>query len=303
MKLIVTIPAYNEEKTMSSVIKSVPRKIKGVGSVEILVIDDGSTDKTVSIAKKAGADYVISNLRNMGLAKTFSRALSESVNLGADIIINTDADNQYDQKEISKLVTPIIENKADFVNGDRQVHTLPHMPTSKKYGNRIGSFVIRALTGVSLQDASSGFRAYSRECAKSFQLFSKHTYTHETIIQAAFNGMRIEEVPITFKKRSVGKSKLISGVIPHVLKSANTILRAILMYKAFRFFVTIGGIILLLGLIGCIRFLYFYFAGEGTGHVQSLIFSSILLSIGFNTIILGIIADLIAINRKLIIEK
>lgn len=302
MKLIVTIPAYNEEKTIGKVIKSIPRRIKGVSKVEILVINDGSKDKTEKEAKKAGADYILSHKINRGLAQTFADGMQEALKHGADIIVNTDADNQYKQEEIPKLIEPILKRKADMVIGNRQVEKLNHMPLAKKYGNIIGSWTIRILTGCNVRDASTGFRAFTRECAQKFNLISSHTYTHETIIQAVNKDLVIAEVPVKFKKRTSGSSRLISGIWSHIKKSAATIIKAILMYKAFKVLVTLGLFIMSLGILGGLRFLYFFFTGNGAGHVQSLILSSILISIGFTTCVMGILADLISINRKIIEE-
>lgn len=303
MKLIVIIPAYNEEKTIGEVIRSIPRKIRGISKVEVLVINDGSKDKTTKEARKAGADYVLSHKINRGLTQTFADGLQEALRLGADIIVNTDADNQYKQEEIPKLIGPILKGEADMVIGNRQVEKLNHMPLAKKYGNILGSFTIRFLTGSKIKDASSGFRAFSREAARQLKLFSYHTYTHETIIQALNKNLVIAEIPITFRKRRYGESRLISGVWSHIKKSAATILRTILMYKAFKVLVTLGLFIMSLGVLGGLRFLYFFFTGNGAGHVQSLILSSILISIGFTTCVMGILADLISINRKLIEQK
>lgn len=299
-KLIVTIPAYNEEKSIGEVIKSIPRTIKGIDKVEVLVLDDGSTDNTAQAAKNAGADFVFKHKVNLHLAKTFRDAVVKALGLGADIVVNTDADNQYDQGEIPKLIQPILDGKADMVNGNRQIDKLTHMPKSKKIGNTLGSWTIRLLTGVKIKDASSGFRAYTKEAVEAFNFLSRHTYTHETIIDASFNDIIIAEVPITFKRRSFGQSKLISGVWSHIKSSGATILRTILMYKAFKMLVSLGALIVVLGAIGAVRFLAFYYLGQGDGHIQSLIFSSILISLGFNAIMLGVIADLISINRKLI---
>ncbi|MCB9802178.1 MAG: glycosyltransferase family 2 protein [Pseudomonadales bacterium] len=301
--LIVTIPAYNEEATLPSVIKSIPKTLKGVGKIEVLVWSDGSTDNTIKAAKKAGATHVFENKKNVGLAKTFDRATKKAVEIGADIIVNTDADNQYDQSEIPLLLQPILEQGADMVNGDRQVEKLEHMPLAKKYGNMLGSWTIRWLTGVHLNDASSGFRAYTKEAIESFDLLSSHTYTHETIIQAAFKDLLIHEVPVTFKKRHGSGSKLISSVWSHIKKSGATIVRTILMYRAFKVLSMIGLTLCLIGCLFMLRFLYFYLTDAGSGHVQSLIFASVLISMGFNTIMLGVIADLIAVNRKLLEKK
>lgn len=303
MRLLVIIPAYNEEKTIGEVIKSIPRRITGIKKIEILVFDDGSTDNTVKKAKKAKANYVFSHKKNQGLAKTFSDAINKALQLGADIIVNTDADGQYDQKEIPKLLKPILEDRTDMVIGNRQVEKLKHMSLSKKYGNIIGSWTVRLLTGCQIKDASSGFRAFNREAARSFRLFSSHTYTHEIIIQAINNDLIITEVPIRFKRRAYGKSKLIGGIWDHIKKSASTIIRTILMYKAFKYLLAAGIVIIGIGSLGVIRFFYFLFTGHGSGHIQSLIVSAIIINLGFTTTVMGILADLISINRKLIEKK
>jgi glycosyltransferase involved in cell wall biosynthesis len=305
MKLIVVIPAYNEEKTIPLVIKSVPRKIAGIDAVKVLVYSDGSTDKTVEKAKKAKADYVFSHKKNLGLARTFRDAVEEAVKLKADIIVNTDADNQYDQRQIKQLIKPILEGKADLVSGNRQITKLSHMPLGKKYGNLLGSLFIRFLTGSSIQDASSGFRAMTRELVQKVRIFSDHTYTHEMLIAAHFYGFTIAEIPITFNRRAVGKSRLISGgIFNHILKSGATIIRSILLYRALAVFSFLGGLMSFLGLLGVCRFLFFAFVQQDpAGHVQSLVISSILLGIGFNIIVLGFVADLISYNRKLIEDK
>ena len=302
MKLIVTIPAYNEAETLPKVIKSVPKKIKGIDEIEVLVWDDGSSDNTFQVARKAGANYVFQNKKNLGLAKTFNLATKKAVELGADVVVITDADNQYEQKEIPKLIKPILENGAEMVNGDRQVHKLDHMPPSKKYGNCVGSWVIRKLTGIKLNDASSGFRAYTAETIKKFHIYSSHTYTHETIIQAVYGDVFIQEVPVTFKERPGGShnSRLISSVWSHIKKSAATIVRTILMYKSLKFFGILGSIITALGFLGIFRFIYFYLHGLGNGHIQSLVISSVLISFGLTTLMVGVLADLISINRRLV---
>lgn len=305
MKLFVTIPAFNEEKTLVKVIKSIPKKYKGISQVKILVYDDGSVDKTASVAKQSGADYIFSHKHNLGLAQTFKDAIKESLRLGADIIVNTDADNQYEQKEIVKLIQPIIEGKADLVIGDRQVSKLDHMSWSKKYGNLLGSFAIRWLTGTKIQDASSGFRAFTKDVASNILIFSTHTYTHEMIISAHFRSFTLHDVPIIFKKRVTGGSRLISnGIFSHILKSGTTILRSLLLYKAMAVFTTIGSFIILGGFIGILRFFYLALVtGKAGGHIQSLVISSVLIGIGFNILIIGFIADMISYNRKLIEEK
>jgi len=302
MKLIVSIPAYNEEKNLADVIKSIPKKITGIEKIEILVWNDGSTDKTVEIAKKEKSDYVFSNKKNLGLAKTFRKIVNKAIELKADILVNTDADNQYDQKEIAKLIKPILENNADLVNGNRKVGTLNHMPLSKKYGNMLGSWTIRKLTGCNLADASSGFRAYSRACLKSFDLVSNHTYTHETIIQAVFNDMVITEVPITFKRRKGGGSRLISGVLKHIGKSGEIIIHSVLEYKAFKVLLKFGLFISSVGFIGIFNFLYFFFIQHNDNKLFSLLFGIMFVLMGFMVVMLGLIADLIR-NQKTFLKN
>lgn len=302
MTLFVTIPAYNEEHTIGEVIKSIPRSLKGIKQVKVLVWSDGSSDDTVQAAKQAGADYVFASKRNLGLARTFDLATSKAVELGADIVVNTDADNQYDQGEIPLLLAPILDGTADLVNGNRQVPTLTHMPKSKQLGNRLGSWTIRLLTSLPIQDASSGFRAYTAEAIRELRIFSRHTYTHETLIQAAYGDLAVAEVSITFRARTggAGSSRLISGVFSHIVKSGSTIVRTILMYRAFKYLVTLGFVELALSAILGLRFLYFLLALEQPGgHIQSLILASMLFTLGLVTIMVGLLADLIAINRKM----
>lgn len=302
MKLFVIIPAYNEANTIARVIRSVPKKIAGVRTIKILVWNDGSQDKTAKIAKQSGADYIFSNKRNLGLARTFDLASTKAVNLGADVIVNIDADGQYDSTEIPHLIKPILGGKADIVNGDRQINHLKHMPIAKKYGNLLGSYIIRRLTGLEINDASSGFRAYTADAIDKLFIFSSHTYTHETLIQAAYGGLTVAEVPITFSARtgSAGSSRLISSVLSHMIKSGSTIIRTILMYRAFKFLVTMGALELLASLLLGIRYIYFvFFLNQAGGHIQSLILASMLLTLGVTTIMVGLLADLIAINRRL----
>lgn len=303
MHLVVTIPAFNEAETISEVISSIPRKIEDVTKVSVVVCDDGSKDGTNELAKKAGADKVIRHEKNQGLAITFEDLIKACISLDADLVVNIDADGQYDAREIGRLIKPVLAKRADMVIGDRQIADLEHMTVAKKYGNVIGSWMIRHLTGSNVHDASSGFRAFNRNCIESFTLFSSHTYTHETIIQAVFKGLTIEEVPIAFYPRKAGDSRLISGLIGHVSKSTLTIIRTIMMYKAVKILVTTGLILMILGLLPGIRFIYFFSQGEGNGHVQSLILSAILVQIGFTTVVMGLISDLISINRRLLERK
>lgn len=300
MKLIVQIPCHNEEATIARVIYGIPKSIKGISKIEVMVIDDGSTDQTVKMAKRAGANYIISHKRKLGLAKAFYLGLGKCLEKNADIIVNTDGDNQYDQSQIVNLVKPILEHQADMVIGNRQVERLSWLPLGKKIGNIFGSWVIRRLTGVRIKDASSGFRAFSRHCAKNFIQLSDHTYTHETIIQAHENGLNIIEIPANFRPRTNGQSRLISNTFWHIHKSALVIIRMILLYKAIKFFTVIGISTIIVGIFLVIRFMYYFTTGEGRGHIQSLVIASIFVSVGFNIWLLGIITDAIATNRKLI---
>lgn len=298
LKLIVQIPAYNEEKSIQDVIKEIPKKIKGIDKVEILVIDDGSKDNTAKAAKDAGADYVIRNTKNQGLAFTFQRGLNEALKLGADIIVNTDADFQYDQREIPQLIQPILDGKADIVSGNRKVETLDHMIPAKKYGNILGSKVVKMSAGYDIIDASSGFRAYSKEAALRLFVMSKHTYTHETLIQAGRKNLKVIEVPVTFRKRD-GHSKLIKSVGSHIKKSMTTIVRNTLMYNSLRFFSYLGISLVILGLIPFIRwYLLSYIILDGGNHIQSLLVGMMLIVFGGFSILIGLISDIIAINRK-----
>lgn len=296
--LIVQIPAYNEQETLREVIKFVPRHIPGISKVDILVIDDGSADNTGKVAKEAGADFIIRNTQNLGLAQTFQRGINKALELGADIIVNTDADNQYNQEEIPKLIAPILAGKADIVSGNRQVSQLSHMPISKKYGNIVGTKVVSISAGYPIADASSGFRAYSKEAAQRLFVTSKHTYTHDTLIQAKHKNLKVLEVPVQFNARPNGHSKLINSVYGHVKKSTATIIRNTLMYNSLKTLGILGSILIILGLIPMIRWIVLeYFADIGGQHIQSLIAGSILILAGIILVVLGFISDLLAINR------
>jgi glycosyltransferase involved in cell wall biosynthesis len=299
MKLIITIPAYNEEQTIGQVVSQIPRNITGIDEIKVLVIDDGSTDNTTTAAKQAGADFVISNRQNVGLAQTFQRGLNEALKFDADIIVNTDADNQYNQQEITKLIQPILGQKADIVLGDRQIAKLKFMPSGNKYGNLFGSWVIRKLTGCKINDASTGFRALTREAVLRLNILSKHTYTHEMIIQAFYKNLTLVEIPVEFKPRQAGKSKLINNIFVHIKNSALDIIKVILNHKPLKILFYTGIIIMFPGIILGLRFLYYYLSDQGSGHVQSLILSAILLIVGFLVIVIGLLSDVVSFNRKI----
>lgn len=302
VKLVVMIPALNEEATLGRAVREVPRRFDGVDEVEVLVVDDGSTDGTVDVAWAAGADHVVSLKRNFGLTVAFRTGLQEALGRGADVIVNTDADCQYVGPEIARLIEPILSGRADLVSGDRQIHTLAHMPPAKKYGNEAGSWLLRTVAGSPVRDASSGFRAFSRECALRLNPTIGHTYTHQTIIQAVHSGMVIEEAPITFRMsaREGGKSRLISGVGSHIAKSLLTIARTMTAYKPLSVLGGIGLLVLLLGaLVGLIPLAGYISQGNTEGHLQSLIVSTVLILMGLQLLVFGLLADTVSSNRRL----
>ena len=299
MKLIIQIPCYNEEKTLPITINSLPKAIEGIDEIEVLIINDGSTDSTVKVAKELGIKHIHSLNKNYGLARAFSVGLSKAIELGADIIVNTDADNQYCADDISKLIKPILENRADMVIGERPISNIKHFSFVKKCLQKLGSKVMSIISGVQINDAPSGFRAFSRRTALNINVFDNYTYTLETIIQANAKGLVIENVPIRVNKEE-RPSRLISNIFVYILRSILTMIRMFVVYRPFRFFAIISGIFLILGLLLGGRFLYYYAIGEGSGHVQSLILASILIITGVQTSVIAIASDLLSINRKLL---
>ena len=298
MKLIVTIPAYNEEANIAEVIAEVPRSIIGIASVEVLVVDDGSTDGTVEVARAAGADYVISHGRNQGLAAAFRTALREALRRGADIIVNTDADNHYDQSRIPDLMQPLLRNEAEIVVGNRVLTGLRMRPVNK-YGNRLANFIMQRLLRMPDVDVSSGFRAYTKEAAFKLNVLFNHTYTHETLVHALDQGMRVVSVPLP--ARHVDRpSRLIRSVPSHVWRASKVILSSFTLYRPLQVWGALGMLFALLGSIPFFRFLYFFAQGEGDGHIQSLVAGSALLFLGAQTLIAGMLASAIGWNRRLI---
>jgi glycosyltransferase involved in cell wall biosynthesis len=301
VKLIVQIPCYNEEKTLPLTLRDIPREIEGVDETEILIVDDGSTDRTLEVAKELGVDHIVRNTCNKGLARTFFVGLDACLRLGADIIVNTDGDNQYKGEDIPKLIAPILAGKYDIVVGDRQTDKIPHFSSTKKKLQKIGSFVVRKLSETKTPDAVSGFRAFSRDAAMQLNVVSPHSYTIETIIQAGKKHFAVGSVPIGTNP-ATRKSRLFDS-IPHFLeRSISTIIRVYSMYQPLRVFFIIGCICILAGLIPSVRFLIKYLKIGGTGHIQSLILASIMLFAGFLAMMIAIIGDLISFNRKLIEE-
>ena len=300
MKLIVQITCYNEEATLAQTVADIPRQVEGIDNVEILVIDDGSTDRTLEIARAAGVDHVIRNSANQGLARAFREGLDASLKLGADIIVNTDGDNQYAGRDIPKLVRPILDGRADLVIGDRQTASIPHFSPLKKFFQWLGSNIVRRLSGgLDVPDAVSGFRAITRDAAFSINIISSFSYTIEMLIQAGKKRLAVTSVPI-HTNEVTRESRLFTGVPSFILKSGTTVLRMFTMYKPLQVFSIIGLLLMLIGLVPVVRFLVFYFSGEGAGHIQSLVIGGAFIVIGFITFVIALLADLINFNRRLL---
>lgn len=299
MKLIIQIPCYNEAETLEIALNDLPKHIDGVDEIEYLIINDGSKDNTVEVAKNWGVNYVVSFKQNKGLAKGFMAGLDACLRNGADIIVNTDADNQYVGEDIAKLIQPILDGKADMVVGERPIDQTEHFSPLKKKLQHFGSWVVRKASKTDIPDAPSGFRAYSRDAAMRMNVVNEYTYTLETIVQAGRNKMAITSVPIR-TNGELRPSRLFNSMMGYVKKSMLTIIRAFLMYRPLMFFSTLGGIMSLVGVGIGIRFLCYLFAGTGAGHVQSLILASMMIILGVMTIIVGLQGDIIAANRKLL---
>jgi len=299
MKLVVQIPCLNEEATLPLVLKSIPQKIPGIDEIVILVIDDGSTDQTVAVAKKHGVKHFVRHVRNQGLGRSFHDGVLMALELGADIVVNTDGDNQYPQDRISDLVQPILAERADIVIADRQTHTIEHFSATKKLLQRFGSAVVNEAAGTKVPDAASGFRAYSREALLRLNTISRFSYCTETIIQAAYKGLHIESIPVETNPPT-RESRLFKSTSEHVRKSGITIIRAYIMYRPYIVFGWLGGLLFAAGLVPFARFAYYSLqAGTTRGHIQSLLVGSLLMIAAFLCLVLNIVADLIRINRIL----
>ena len=301
MKLIIQIPCFNEEKTLPSTLYDLPKSIKGIKKVEYLIIDDGSSDKTIEVAKKNGVHLIVRHNYNRGLSRSFDSGLEASIKFGADIIVNTDADNQYHGGDIQKLIEPILYKQADVVIGSRPIKNHKEFSLLKKILQYFGSLVVRILSFTDVKDAPSGFRAYSRFAAKKIHVFSNYTYTLETIIQAGHSGLRIISVPIRVNKQT-RPSRLFKGNLQYIRRSIFTMIRSFSIYKPFRFFGIVGLSFMVIGIVPLLRFIYFYMNNDASGHIQSLILGSLFLSLGVFTIIFSFICDLVAVNRKLLLK-
>lgn len=298
MKLIIQIPCYNEAGTLPQTLASLPRRLPGIDVVEWLVIDDGSRDETAAVARAHGVDHIVHFPRNRGLAAAFMTGLQRSLELGADIIVNTDADNQYRAEGIPSLVQPILDNQADYVIGARPITNIAHFTWLKKRLQRLGSLVVRLASKTSVPDATSGFRAISREAAQGLQVFSQYTYTLETIIQAGQKGMRVTSVPILINPPT-RPSRLMRTIPEYIFRSISTIVRVFVIYRPFRFFFISGSVFMAIGCILSLRFLWFYFQDKN-GYIQSLIFAGIFCAMGFQTIMTGFVVDLLSVNRRIL---
>lgn len=299
MKLVVQCACLNEEKTLATVLNEIPKKIPGIDSIEIVIVDDGSTDKTIDIAKKHGVKHIVRHSGRQGLAYAFRDALNKSIELGADIIVHTDGDNQYPGNRIPDLVAPILAGKADMVIADRQTGKIQHFSPIKKILQRLGTKVLNAAANTNVPDAPSGFRAYSRKAAMRLNVVTDFSYAMETLIQAGNKRFAIDSIQIATNPKT-RESRLFKSSWEHVRKSGVAITRAFLMYRPYAIFGTLGSLLLLIGLFPFARFMYFFFNGQSGGHLQSLIAGSVLLIASFIAFTLGVVADLIRINRILI---
>lgn len=298
MRLVVQIPCFNEEETLPAVLADIPRAIDGFDDVLVLVVDDGSTDGTIAVARASGADAVLRLGRNRGLARAFGRGLEAALEMGADVIVNTDGDHQYKGEHIPHIVEPILYGEADMVVGDRGVGSVPHFSRTKVWLQKLGSAVVRRASGTEVGDATSGFRALSREAALRLVIYSDYTYTVETIIQAGKKGLVVTSVPVETNEK-LRESRLIRSTTSYVRRSAATILRFFLMYEPLRTFSLISLAPFALSSALFARYGVFYLRGEGAGHIQSVIVASVLALLAFQVFLLGLIADLIGRNRAI----
>ena len=298
-KLIVQIPCLNEAETIAATISDLPKAIDGIDAIEILIVDDGSTDETVEIARAAGAAHVVSNGANRGLAQSFQRGVDTALRLGADIIVNTDGDNQYCGADVEALVRPILENRADIVVGDRQTSTIAHFSPLKKSLQRLGSRFVSALANAEIADAVSGFRAFSRQAAMGVTVRSSFSYTTETLIQAGRRRMRIVSAPIRTNKVE-RPSRLFRSIPQFLTRTGRTMLRAYAMYEPLKIFAVLGVLLMIAGAAPVVRFLAHYFVGDGEGMIQSLIIGGVIMLIGAISAMFALVADLVAYNRQLL---
>ena len=299
LKLIIQIPCFNEADTLAVTLAALPRQVPGFDVVEWLVIDDGSSDHTVDVARQHNVDHIVRHTHNQGLARAFMTGLDTALGLGADVIVNTDADNQYCADDIPALTEPILAHRAEIVVGQRPIATIEHFSPLKRLLQRIGSWVVRVASNTAVPDAPSGFRAISRSAAQQLMVFNTYTYTLETIIQAGQKNIAIASVPVRVNA-DLRPSRLVKSIPSYIKRSIVTIIRIFVIYRPFRFFAVIGACLFGLGLLIGFRYLFFFFMGEGRGHVQSLVLAGALLVMGFQTFLVAFLADLLAANRRLL---
>jgi glycosyltransferase involved in cell wall biosynthesis len=299
MKLIVLIPCFNEAETLPATLRDIPRRIPGIAAVEVLVVDDGSSDGTAEVARRYGADHVVQNVVNAGLARAFRRGLDECIRLGADIIVNTDGDNQYCGGDIPILLAPILRGETDIVIGDRQTDQIEHFSFLKKQLQRIGSSVVRRVSGIEVPDAVSGFRAISRSAALRLNIVSSFSYTIEMLIQAGKKKIAVSSVPVR-TNLVTRESRLFRNIPQFIERSLSTMLRMYSMYSPLRVFTLLSLFFFVIGVAPVTRFLFFFAIGEGQGHVQSLVLGGAFLVMGTITFLIGLVADLLSFNRQLL---
>ena len=298
MKLLIQIPAFNEEANIAQVLRDLPKRIDGITSIETLVIDDGSSDATADAARKAGATHVVQLKSHRGLSAAFVAGIDAALRLGADVIVNTDADNQYNAADIARLVSPIVRGTAEVVIGDREVAKSPHMSGLKRVLQRAGSWTVGLASGVSVADVTSGFRAFSRDAAMQINVFNPFTYTLETVIQAGNRNLGVQSVPVR-TNAPTRPSRLYKGMGTYLRKSMATIFRIYTLYRPLKTFFAIGSLLMFLGIALGARFVWYFAAGDRGGHIQSLILAAVFLITGFHTWLIALLADLIAVNRRL----
>ncbi|MGN6093160.1 MAG: glycosyltransferase family 2 protein [Luteibacter jiangsuensis] len=299
MKLIIQVPCFNEADTLGIALTELPREVPGFDSVEWLIIDDGSADDTAAVARRHGADHVIRHQVNRGLAEAFMSGIDACLRLGADVIVNTDADNQYHAGDIPALIAPVLAGEAEIVIGARPIAETEHFSWVKKRLQHLGSWAVRMASQTQVADAPSGFRAMTREAAMRLHVFNGYTYTLETIIQAGQSNMRVISVPVR-TNADLRPSRLVKSISSYVKRSLLTILRMFVVYRPLAFFAWLSGLFFAAGLVAGFRFLFFYMSGAGAGHVQSVIFSALCIIVGLMLTMIGLVGDLIATNRKLL---
>jgi glycosyltransferase involved in cell wall biosynthesis len=298
-KLIIQIPCYNEQETLPATVADLPRDVAGFDRVEFMVIDDGSDDSTVEVARELGIEHIVRLPRHQGLSRAFVAGLDAAVSAGAHVVVNTDADNQYSAADIPRLVEPILEGRAEMVIGERPIGSSPNFSPMRRVLQRLGSRLVRRVSGTSVPDAPSGFRAMSRSAAMRLNVFNDYSYTLETIIQAGLKGMAIVSVPVQVNA-PLRPSRLFRSSSHYLSRQGSVIVRIFMTYRPFRFFAVPGAISFVTGFVIGLRFLYYYVSGDGSGHIQSLILAALLMGIGAALVTIGLIADLISVNRKLL---